>query len=204
MLWCYDNAIAKDLENSFNTENVEAVKVKVMEPDKGLEVLAQAYNDTLPLPIVVLTRRTETPLDTARMNFTRAHKGVAAVVDTETNNIYYEKAIPVELTYDLTVLTSNTADRDELIREILFKYINMYFITFRLPYESKRRMRFGVAIDQNSGMSQKSGTTEYLEGGTIYQSVITLKCEGCMLVSYTPKHLVRSETVVDIQKENLT
>lgn len=197
MIYCYDNAIAADLENSFNTTNIGSSIVKVMDEDQGLSSIAQAYDDKIPLPMVLLTRYPDTPIDKSRMNFTQMHRGVSSVIDTNTNNLYYEKAIPIELSYDLTVLTSNTADRDELVRELMFKYTSMYFITFELPYECKRKVRFGVRIDPDKPISSKSGVSEYFGEGTIYQSIIPLKCEGCVLVSYTPAKLQRSVSEIE-------
>lgn len=192
MLYLYDEAIAKDLEKSFNPDNIGSPIVRVMDPEQGLQVIAQAEGDELKFPLVLITRHPDTPLDRSRINFTRSHRGVVAVVDKQTNNLYYEKAVPIELNYDLTILSSNTADREELTRELIFKYISMYFATITLPYECNRKVRFGITIDLDREISSKSGTLEYLNEGTLYQTIIPLKCEGCVLVSYTPAKLQRS------------
>lgn len=192
MIYLYDESIAKDLQRSFNTANIGSPIVKVMDPEQGLQAIAQAEGDDLHFPLVLLTRYPDTPIDKERWNFTRAHRGVAAVIDKETNNLYYEKAIPIEVNYDLTILTTNTVDRDELARELIFKYTDMYFITFELPYECKRKVRFGIKVDTDKDISSKSGVIDYLNSGTLYQTIIPLKCEGCVLVSYTPAKLQRS------------
>lgn len=196
MLYLYDECITKDLIKSFNPESVENPVVKVIDPESVIGLAAQIQNDEISLPIVAVTRDSVTPIDTDRMNFTRAHIGVQSVLDPETNELYYEKAIPIELSYKLTVLTSNTADMDEIVRELLFKYISMYFLKFTLPYECKRQVRFGIIIDSNTDIERKSSSFEYLQTGELYQSIIPLKCEGCVLVSYTPAKLQRSQTDV--------
>lgn len=201
MLWTYDEAIAHDLEESFHANlDGKQVKVKVIEADKSIDVLSQLYHDGLTFPIVVLTRPTDVDIDTSRTNFTRMHKGVAAVLDPDTNELYYEKAIPISLNYDITILATNTVDRDELTREILFKYVSMYFITMTLPYECKRKVRFGVEIDTSRSVSNSSGTLDYLDVGKLYQSIIPLKCEGCVLVSYTAAKLTRNIHQIDIDE----
>ncbi len=192
MIYLYDNAIASDLQSSFNTDIVGCPCVKVVDPEQGLSVVAQKANDHLEFPLVLLTRYPDTPIDKDRMNFTRAHRGVAAVVDKDTNELYYEKVIPIQLNYDLTILATNTADREEMMRELIFKYNDMYFVTLELPYECKRKVRFGIRVDPDKDISNKSGVIEYLGGGTLYQCVIPLKCEGCVLVSYTSSKLQRS------------
>ena len=199
MLYCYDNAIVDDLIQSFNPNSVQNSVVKVISPDKILGLAAQIQGDKISFPIVALNRDESTSIDLDRMNFTRMHFGIQSVLDTETNELYYEKSIPIKLSYDLTVLTTNTADRDELLKELLFKYGNMYFLTIQLPYYCKRKIRFGITLNTESEIRHSSGNFEYLENGQLYQTIIPLRCEGCVLVSYTPAKLKR--TVYEIESD---
>lgn len=197
MLYCYDNAIVDDLIRSFNPKSIQNPVVKVISPDKILGLAAQIQDDKISFPIVALNRDEATSIDLDRMNFTRMHFGIQSVLDTETNELYYEKSIPIKLSYDLTVLTTNTADRDELLKELLFKYGNMYFLTIQLPYYCKRKIRFGITLNTDSEIQHSSGNFDYLENGQLYQTIIPLRCEGCVLVSYTPAKLKR--TVYEIE-----
>ncbi len=196
MLYKYDNAIVDDLKRSFNPENVPNPVVSVVSPDQIIGLAAQLQNDSIKLPIVALTRNQE-QIDSSRTNFTSMHRGVATVIDNETNELYHEKVIPITLSYNLTIITSNTADMDEMIRELMFKYINMYFLTIKLPYESNRKIRFGVSLSKDSEIDRTSGVSEYLSNGKLYQSILTLNCEGAVLVSYTPVKLKRLEYEID-------
>lgn len=197
MLYLYDNAISEDLRKSFNPDAVSDPLVRVVDPEAAVELAAQIQNDEVKYPIVALTRTPGVSVDKNRMNFTRAHRGVQAVLDPITNNLYYERAIPIQLSYKLTIITTNTADMDEIEREILFKYLSMYFLTFTLPYECKRKIRFGVTIDPDTEIESKSGTYNYLSNGQLYETIIPLRCEGCVLVTYTPAKLTRSQVGVE-------
>lgn len=193
MLYKYDEAIAKNLEESFDTSARMTPIVKVIDAgDEAIyELMAQIKNDEIEFPLVVLSRNPDTPVDTTRTNFTRMHRGVATVMDTETNELYYEKVIPIQLGYQILVLATNTADRDELVRELMFKYLNMFFIGFELPYESRRKVRFGVELDSDSNIEAKSGSSGYLNSGDLYQAIVPLKCQGAVQLSYTPVKLQR-------------
>ena len=191
MLYLYDKAIADDLRKSFNPQNVPNPVVKVVEPDEMVSLAAQIQDDSISFPIVGMIRDPDTPIDTDRTNFTRMHKGIQAVLDPETNNLYYEKAIPIKLSYHIVLLTTNTADTDELMRELMFKYLQQYFITIQLPYECKRKVRFGVTLDID-GAEKDSAHLEYVQSGQLYRTSIPLVCEGCVLVHYTPAKLKRS------------
>lgn len=199
MIHLYDNAIVKDLENSFNRDVVGEPVVRVVGPDAILGLAAQIQNDEIKFPIVALTREQSIAVDGNLTNFTRSHKGVPAFFDNETNQVFYERSMPINLSYKLTVLTTNQADMDEMMRELLFKYTSMYFLTIRLPYEGRRKLNFGIAIDNRTEIEQSSGAVEYLTAGTLYQSIVPLYCQGCMEITYTPRHLTRLEHQVKIK-----
>lgn len=204
MLYLYDSAIIKDINSSF-TDEIGNSDVKVVDPQAAVNILAQIQEDNLKFPAVILTRDPVYSIDTQRSNFTAMHRGVLTVMDTSTNKLYYEKAIPVRLKYNLTVLATNTADVDELTKELLFKYLQMYYLSIRLPYEADRIIRFGISVTTDSDIQQSSGSFEYLESGKLYQTIIPLTCEGCVLVSYTPVRLkhVGVEQVIPVQHEYL-
>lgn len=204
MLYLYDSAIAKDIKSSFADDEGNSA-VKVVDPQAAVDILAQIQEDNVKFPAVVLTRDSVYSFDTQRSNFTAMHRGVLTVMDTETNQLYYEKVIPIRLKYNLTLLATNTADIDELAKELLFKYLQMYYLSIRLPYEADRVIRFGISITAESDIQQSSGSFEYLESGKLYQTIIPLTCEGCVLVSYTPCRLkhVGIEQVVPVQHEYL-
>ena len=196
MIYLYDDAIVDDLLKSFNDDVANPV-IKVFSPDQVIGVIAQAQDDKITFPFITLERPDEISINSQLSNFTRMHKGVSAVIDKTTNNIFNEKAIPVNLSYILSVFTTNQYDMDEIIRELIFKYVSMYFLKIKIPYESKRDISFGVIIDQDYGLQKRSGPSEYTETGQIYQSSITLRCEGCVLIHYTPAHLNRHVTRVE-------
>lgn len=193
MLYLYDNEIVKDLQKSFNPDNVPDPVVKVISPEAAIGVTAQLLKDELKFPVVVLERDDNTPIDAERWNFARLHRGVACVFDKEKNNYYYEKILPIDLKYTLTILSTNVADRDELVKELLFKYTQMYFLTIKLPYESDRKIRFGISINPDNEITQNSGVAEYLSSGQLYQTSIPLKCDGAVMAYYTPVQLKRLE-----------
>lgn len=189
MLWCYDNAVTADLASCIDPEGGANSTVKMMGEGGMMSIFAQLQDDKITFPAVFLQRHQETPLDPKRYNFTRMKKGVATTYDPEKNNIYFEKAVPIDLKYDLHILTTNTVDMDELQREILFRYSSMYYLTMEVPYESKRQIRFGIAINPDTPIRRNSGTTEYLESGKLYESIMELECQGAVMLTYTPRHM---------------
>lgn len=190
MIYCYDNAISKDLSQAISEGSGMNDIVKVIDAEGIMQLVAQIKEDQITFPLICLVRHPETPLDTERSNFTRIHRGVVTVYDPAKHNLYYERAIPIKLEYDLTILTTNTVDMDELLREVMFRYTSTYFLNLEVPYEGNRQIRFGVTISGDA--TRSSSTKEYLASGTLYQTIVPLRCEGAVLLHYTPKHIERT------------
>ncbi len=190
MLYLYDAAIVDDLKASLTEEANQNVFLTDAENFQG--ILAQIQEDTITYPLILLHREEDTPIVKGLMNFTRYKFGVPCVFDNKTNNVYYEKALPIELNYTVTILSTNVADTDELSRELFYKYISQYFLTIKVPYESDRKIRFGVTTDMDYGIKRASGSFEYISSGNLYQATMRLTTAGCVSLTYTARHLKRN------------
>lgn len=190
MIYCYDDAIAEDLSKCIDPTKANNV-IKITGEDAVMQLIAQISEDKIQFPCICLSRPDNIEIDSSRTNFTAMKKGVPVVFESDEHNVYLEKVVPIKLQYSITVLTTNAIDMDEIVRELLFKYYETYFLTMTVPYESKRKVRFGVTIPQGANIQKKSSTGEYLTTGSLYQSIIPLDVEGAVLVSYTPKHILR-------------
>ena len=84
MLYLYDRAICKDLEQSF-TDDMGTSAVKVVSPEQTSAVIAQIKEDKVQLPMISLIRDSDIPIDKSRLNLARAHNGISAVFDKENN-----------------------------------------------------------------------------------------------------------------------
>lgn len=198
MLYLYDRAITQDLIDSFNPNHVPDPTVRVVDPEEIFGLAAQLHDDNIKFPIVALSRMQNTPIDSNLTNFTRLQVGALSCMDTKTNELYYEHSAPVDLKYSLTILTTRVADMDELVKEIIFKYTTQYFLTIELPYECKRQLRFAVEIDGDRDIERETATKDYIQGGVLHQTIIPLKCRGCVLVYNRPVKLQRTAQEVSI------
>ena len=199
MLYLYDRALVDDLKSSLTEEANQNVVMTDAENYPG--IIAQIQEDTITYPLILLHRDDDTPIKTELMNFTRYQFGVPAAFDKKTNTIYYERALPVDVNYTMRIISTNVADADELARELFYKYISMYYLTIRLPYESDRKLRFGLEVDKDYGIKKESGSFDYLASGTLYQSTLRLNTQGCVMITNTPRHLKR--TVIDTNTINI-
>lgn len=191
MLYLYDNAIVKDIYKSFNSDTMQNPVVSVVPPDDIISIAAQVQEDKLHFPMVAVARETNIPVDQSLANFTRLHSGVPTAFDEENNIIYHEKSIPIKLSYNLVCMGTRTADVDELLKELMFKYASQYFLTLKIPYESKRHIRFGIRIDPDSEIEWYSTSSNYLQEGKLHSAGIKLNVDGAVLLSYTPIKLRR-------------
>lgn len=199
MLYLYDNAIVKDLQDAIDPSGNMNANVKVMEPDGVIGLLAQLEEDKISFPFLCLMRESDISIDEKRSNFTRLHVGHVEVIDPQTNELYLERAVPIDLKYSLHVLTTNTVDMDELIREIIFRYSSMYFLTMDRPYEGERKLRFGISIPPGTQLRRESGAGDYIKEGKLYETIIPLVCEGAVMLNYTKKHMTQLTTELKVE-----
>lgn len=202
MLYLFDNAIIDDLKRTIDPTGGANPNVQICTVENYPNIVAQIQEDKITYPLLLLVRDDSTPIKTDLMNFTRYMKGVPAVFDPKTNNVYYERVVPVDLRYTLFILATSAADRDEVAREIYFKYLSMYYLHIETPYEAKRRIRFGIQIDKSSGIQNESDASDYTQTGAIYQSQMNFATDGCVLLHYTPRHLEIETLSKDIKIEN--
>lgn len=188
MLYLYDDAIVDDLKESFD-EQYSSIFVKAVEPASAIPIAAQLQDDDISFPLLCVVRNPEYSIDSELTNFTAMNRGVATVFDKDNNLIYKEKSIPITLDYSITVVSTNTADVDELTRELIFKYRSMYFCEISLPYESTRKLRFGLELVNDATIERNSGYVDMLSDGQLYETQIPLSTRGCRLLSYTPVKL---------------
>ena len=197
MLYLYDQAIRDDLMKSLDSDNANP-NVFITDAENYPGILAQIQDDTITYPLILIKRDDDMAIDTQLAQFTRYQFGVPASIDKENNLIYYERALPVKLSYTVRILSHNVVDTDEMARELFYKYISMYYLTIRSPYESDRKMRFGLSVDMDAGIQRESSSAEYLTNGALYQSTIRLNTEGCVSLTYTSRHLTREVMSTDI------
>lgn len=198
MIYLYDNALVDDLRKSFNPNNLPNPAVVVIAPEDAVVLAAQIQDDKIQFPVVAVRRDDNYELDDSTRNYTKLHTGISTTFDNKENNFYNERSIPIKLSYELSVFTTNMEDMDEIVRELLFKYLSMYFLTIQVPYESKRKIRFGVVADIGSGINVDSTSSTYISEGKLYGCSIKLNCEGCVLLHYTPVKLTRMKTETHI------
>lgn len=185
MIYLYDESFCTDLQKSFSAD----VTVKMNSEETVMDLVAQINEDQISFPVVAVTRLPYS-VNKDLCNFTRRVTGIPASFDPEESKIYREKAIPIHLSYQVTIITTNQADMDEMVRELLFKYSEMYFLTIQLPYESSRKVKFGVMFDPEAEIEQSSGSSEANKEGKLYQSIITFKCQGCNIYTYSGARVI--------------
>lgn len=199
MIWCYDNAIVDDLKQSF-TDEYGSCAVSIVPPDNIVDIAAQVNDDKIQFPIIAISRESTISVDSSRTNFTALHQGMPVVFDPKRNEYYNEKVIPLDLSYTLVAMSTNTADVDELMRELIFKYTDQYFLTIRVPYESKRKIRFAIRISPDSSIEWYTTTSNYLAEGKLHSAGISLRIDGAVMMTYTPVKLRRLEVEIDPSK----
>lgn len=193
MIYLYDEAICRDIQESFAVDENNEPIVRVVAPDAIIALNAQMQSDVIKFPLISV-ERDGWSIDNNRTNFTTIHRGQLSNFDSKNNNLYYERALPINIKYTITVMAESLIDTDELIRELLFKYYDTYFLEIKLPYESDRIIRFGIQADVDAQINRSVATLEYLQSGKINQTSLDIYTQGCILLHYKERHLMKLGT----------
>ena len=59
-----------------------------------------------------------------------------------------------------------------------------------------------MVIDSNAQIETRSSAKDYYAQGKLYETVIPIRCDGCVLVSYTPVQLKRTTYEIAIDQQN--
>jgi hypothetical protein len=156
MLYVYDNAIANDLVGIFTAKNQA---VNVVKPSEMYGMVAKIRENAIEFPIVSGSRDYE--------------------ISANDSNSSIEGVTPIDMTYSFTVLTKNTEDTDPLIRMIFAKYAEPRSLSVTLPTVDNKVIQFKIMVDFEKDINRMSN-------GEIFQSIIFLKCEGCVCVQGVP------------------
>ena len=192
MIHLYDKAIADYLQARLKAGGQEYQNVKVYRPENIHELVAAIKGDTVPLPVVSISRTSE-PVDRERYNFAREKFGFPVGVNPKNKNeVVYEHAIPINLQYSLQVMSDKTWVADEIIRSLWSCLRKRYFHEITAPYGINRKISFGLQCGDD--IVTQTGSSEYHAVGTLYQKSVPLWTNGAVMLFSSKQKIMHFES----------
>ena len=178
MMTLYDKSIVNALMRRFNQDASQGVVVNIISPEyiEGLD--SQIREGKCRFPVVALVRK-DMPysIDTGRTIYTTIPKG-KVYTQADVKNYYTEPEgfVPIKQPYSLTVLTTDTAQMEAIVKAIQELLSNMKFLSIDHPTRANEKIRFGVVVDSTREIQKSSS-------GQMHQTIIPLSCEGGVIKS---------------------
>lgn len=191
MLQLYDDKLFDYFKETFKAD------VAVVPVSEYWSVVSMHEEGQLQLPAIVLGRTTWTNARELE-SWVIARKGRTDRIHD--NKIINEQAIPVQLDYTITLLTTTQDDIDELTSEVLFCILNYPRLTIDLPYGSDRQIH--AQIIQNGDLQDSSTRDKFSETGILYQEIIPIRVLGSNIININKHNLRYIKLDVDVPHNN--
>lgn len=195
----YDEAVLNKIKSWLPT----ATKLQILSPD-DTETLFSIINDEnkdtkISLPFMALNRGSDVELlNTSKrpMSFDGMMKD-----STERTSISIN-AIPISIEYQLDIYCRKYAEADELLRNIIFNFINSPTITVVFPYNNAN-IELNANITLDSTIRNTSGIPQRINFGQFTRFTLNLIVDDAYLISIPVKQNVFiEEPSVEIKDNN--
>jgi len=174
----YDEAVLDFLRQAFNSA------VNVVPVSEFWRVIAMKEEGGLQLPAICISRNSNTK-DNELNSWVIGRRG--RVDRVQGHRLINEQAIPMQLTYNLTLLASTQDDIDELTSESIFLISNKPRVSVKIPYGSERETHAQIHV---SGEITDTSTRDmFSDTGILYQSIIPIKMLGANIFNLEKKNL---------------
>lgn len=199
MFYLYDDALIRTLRSWTGDGKITVNKYELLFPYR-----ADVASDKVQLPIISVSRASpkilntnKTPLSVDGMKFVET--------DPRKRNdrpikIPRLRAIPVRLHYQIDVITRNLEENDNIIRELVFKFINNPTLKVDIPYKGcELSHKFNLMLSED--IEDNSDITEHLNLGETYRQTLDLFTDDAYLFSYSTKDTLDIEVSQEIKKQ---
>lgn len=202
-MYLYDKAIVEAFE--FWTKD----NITIVGPENAFQQYAEENKDQLTLPLAVLNRQPWKLKETSKS--TKTFDGAKIV--TETNKTIKLLAIPIELHYQLDLYAKTLTQCDNMVREFIFKIINVPKITLDIPYNRDIHLTHHFNLKLGDTVENNSDIVEHINRGQYYRQTLDIYVEDAYLWNVVEKDnvklhcadsdlLVVDETTGKIYQEN--
>ena len=178
MIQLYDEALCDYLKAAFTN------LVAVVPVSEYWRVIAMHKEGQLQLPAICISRSNNTK-DNELNSWVIGKKGRADRI--QEHKLITEQALPISLTYNITLLTTTQDDSDELTSEIIFLLLNKPRVRVKIPYGSERDIHGQISV--SGDVTDSSMRDTFSDTGILYQSIIPVKMLGANIFNLEKRNL---------------
>ena len=178
MIQLYDEALLDYFKNNFKAQ------VAITPVSDFWQVIAMHRETRLQLPAICLARANSSN-DTELQSWVIGRRG--RVDRVQKHKLVTEQALPLRLSYRITLLATRQDDIDELTSEVIFLILNKPRVSVLIPYGSERTIHGQISLDGEVASDSMPDT--FSETGILYQTIIPVKVNGANIFNLEDRNL---------------
>ena len=168
----YDDAIINEFRRVFNDNTIHILPV-----ENAIRFSAQLTKDNVKFPMISTTRLGYS-IRTDNVNFAAKMIGSFVTRDGKNNNIFAQ-TVPIRIEYQMDVFTVDRESCDEIVRELIFFFMQHPTLTAHFEYGLDIDHTFNLYL--NSEIVDNSDTVEHVNTGVMFRNTLTFYTDDALL-----------------------
>lgn len=168
----YDDAIINEFRRVFNDNTIHILPV-----ENAIRFSAQLTKDNVRFPMISTTRLGYS-IRTDNVNFAAKMIGSFVTRDGKNNNIFAQ-TVPIRIEYQMDVFTVDRESCDEIVRELIFFFMQHPTLTAHFEYGLDIDHTFNLYL--NSEIVDNSDTVEHVNTGVMFRNTLTFYTDDALL-----------------------
>ena len=168
----YDDAIINEFRRVFNDNTIHILPV-----ENAIRFSAQLTKDNVKFPMISTTRLGYS-IRTENVNFAAKMIGSFVTRDGKNNNIFAQ-TVPIRIEYQMDVFTVDRESCDEIVRELIFFFMQHPTLTAHFEYGLDIDHTFNLYL--NSEIVDNSDTVEHVNTGVMFRNTLTFYTDDALL-----------------------
>lgn len=168
----YDDAIINEFRRVFNDNTIYILPV-----ENAIRFSAQLSKDNVKFPMISTTRLGYS-IRNENVSFPAKMVGSFVNRDGKNNNIFAQ-TVPIRIEYQMDVFTVDRQSCDEIIRELIFFFLQHPTLVAHFEYGLDIDHNFNLYL--NDEIVDNSDTVEHVNNGVMFRNTLTFYTDDALL-----------------------
>lgn len=187
----YDDAIINNFRQVFNDETISILPV-----ENAIRFSAQLQKDDVTFPMISTTRLGYS-IRNSDVNFNAKMIGSFKGRNGLNDNMFAQ-VIPIRIEYQLDVFTVERAVGDEIVRELIFYFMQHPTLKAHFDYGLNIDHNFNLFL--NDDIVDNSDTVEHVNSGVMFRNTLTFYTDDAVL--FRGKKQIQGDIVASVKQYN--
>lgn len=184
----YDDAIINEFRRIFNDNTIYILPV-----ENAIRFSAQLNRDNVKFPMISTTRLGYS-IRHENVSFPAKMIGSFVTRDGKNNNLFAQ-SVPIRIEYQMDVFTVDRQSCDEIIRELIFFFLQHPTLVAHFEYGLNIDHNFNLYL--NDDIVDNSDTVEHVNSGVMFRNTLTFYADDALL--FRSKKQKQGEIIANVR-----